>query len=268
MRYAIAITAAVLLACPVVHAEADMSTSGMAVRGPTNPLAGKKLRYKIGAENPGRGNSREIVAVGYDWDTPLPAGISVAYANLFNEKYSEQSPSERAQYGPYLGTSDTAEEYGEGQIDPRGEGWRRNLVEQFERRRRQGFAYIELDNADAYPVADVLGALDLAEQHGLKVIAKNPGLIQDDPVSYVGHRNVHGIIVEKGAGNAHEMHALRLRAGKPDLPVWFVLFDKGNGRETAKDAAAEAASHARHYANMSVTYSPDGEYTTSVDEPS
>jgi hypothetical protein len=198
----------------------------------------------------------------------LPAGISIAYGNLFNEKYSEQSPTERTQYGPYLATSDTADEYGEGQIDPRGAGWRRNLIEQFERRRRQGFDYIELDNADAYSVSDVLGAIDLAEQYGLKVIAKNPGLMQDDPVAYVAHRNVHGIIVEKGAGNAHEMHALRRRAGNPGLPVWFVLFAKANGRETAKEAALEAAAHARHYASMSVTYSPDGEYTTSVDEPS
>src|SRR3981081_890208 len=79
---------------------------------------------------------------------------------------------ERAEYAPYLKTSDTAEDYGEGQIDPRGPGWRRNLTEQFERRKKQGFEYVELDNPDAYAVADVVSAVDLAASHGLKVIAK------------------------------------------------------------------------------------------------
>src|SRR5437588_12318894 len=112
---------------------------------PGNPLAGKKLRYKIGADKPGNGVPSEIIEVGYDWTTPLPAGISIAYCNLFNEKYSEQSRKERDEYGPYLKSSDTAQDYGEGQIDPRGPGWRRTLIEQFEARRKQGFEYIELD---------------------------------------------------------------------------------------------------------------------------
>ncbi len=105
----------------------------------SNPLAGKKLRYKIGTDNPGRGNADEIVEVGYDWEKPVAGAPSIAYCNLFNEKFSEQSRKERAEYGPYLKTSDTAEDYGEGQIDPRGQGWRRNLTEQFERRKKQGF---------------------------------------------------------------------------------------------------------------------------------
>jgi len=86
------------------------------------PLSGKKLRYKIGAEHPGKGRDGEIVEVGYDWSKPLPVGITIAYCNLFNEKYSEQNAKQRAEYGPYLKTSDTAAEYGEGQIDPRGPG--------------------------------------------------------------------------------------------------------------------------------------------------
>jgi hypothetical protein len=231
----------------------------------SNPLAGKKLRYKIGADSPGKGTSGEIVEVGYDWEKPLPEGISIAYCNLFNEKYSEQSRKEREEYGPYLRGSDTAKDYGEGQIDPRGPGWRRNLVEQFERRREQGFEYIELDNPDAYSVADVVGAVEMAEQHGLKVIAKNPGLMEGDPLPYVGHRNVYGIIVEKGAGDASAMDALRQRAGKPDLPVWFVFFDRRKGSEGGKNAARQAASAAQRFANMHVTHSPDGEYTSAVD---
>ena len=232
----------------------------------SNPLAGKKLRYKIGTDNPGRGNADEIVEVGYDWEKPVAGAPSIAYCNLFNEKFSEQSRKERAEYGPYLKTSDTAEDYGEGQIDPRGQGWRRNLTEQFERRKKQGFEYVELDNPDAYAVADVVGAVDLAASHGLKVIAKNPGLMEGDPLPYVAHRNVYGIIVEKGAGDAHAMDKLRQRAGKPDMPVWFVFFDKRKGHDTGKKAAGEAAALARHYQGIMVTYSPGGEYTQSVDE--
>jgi hypothetical protein len=232
----------------------------------SNPLAGKKLRYKIGADNPGRGNADEIVEVGYDWEKPAAGALSIAYCNLFNEKFSEQSRKERAEYGPYLKTSDTAEDYGEGQIDPRGQGWRRNLVEQFERRKKQGFEYIELDNPDAYSVADVVGAVELAASYGLKVIAKNPSLMEGDPLPYVRHPNVYGIIVEKGAGDAHAMEKLRQRAGKPDLPVWFVFFDKRKGHDTGKKAASEAAALAQHYRGMSVTYSPGGEYTQAIDE--
>src|SRR5437763_1569078 len=137
--------------------------------------------------------------VANDWEKPMPEGISIAYCNLFNEKYSEQSRKEREQYDPYLKSSDTAKDYGEGQIDPRGPGWRRNLVEQFERRRNEGFEYIELDNPDAYPVADMVAAIDFAASYGLKVIAKNPKLMETDPLPYIAHPNVHGIIVEKGA---------------------------------------------------------------------
>jgi hypothetical protein len=232
----------------------------------SGPVAGKKLRYMIGAENPGKGRDGEIVEVGYDLNKPLPVGITIAYCNLFNEKYLEQSKQQRAEYGPYLKTSDTAAEYGEGQIDPRGPGWRRNLTEQFERRKRQGFEYIELDNPDAYSVADVVGAVDLAASYGLKVIAKNPKLMEGDPLPYVAHPNVYGIIVEKGAGDGHDMHALRERAAKPDLPVWFVFFDDHLRYTAGKAAAREAAALAQPYANMHVTYSPGGEYTDALDQ--
>jgi hypothetical protein len=232
----------------------------------SNPLAGKKLRYLIGTDNPASGNADEVVEVGYDWEKASPGPLSIAYCNLFNEKYSEQSRQERARYAPYLKTSDTAQDYGEGQIDPRGEGWKRNLVEQFERRRRQGFVYIELDNPDAYSITDVVGAVELAESYGLKVIAKNPRLMEGDPLPYVGHRNIYGVIVEKGAGSPQEMDALRRRAGKPDMPVWFVFFDKRKAADAGKRAAAQAATAARQYPGIHVSYSPGGEYTHSVDE--
>ena len=132
------------------------------------------------------------------------------------------------------------------------------MREQFERRRKQGFEYVELDNPDAYSSKDVMGAIDLAATYDLKVIAKNPG-ITDDPVTYVKHPNVVGIIVEKGAGNAADMDALRRKAGKPSLPVWFVAFGGGRGW------AGSVASSAKQFRHMGVTYSSAGEYGNAID---
>jgi hypothetical protein len=108
-------------------------------------------------------------------------------------------------------------------------------------------------------VSDVLGAVDLAATHGLTVIAKNPLLMDGDPTPYVAHRNVSGVIVERGAGNPPDMDALRRRAGKPALPVWFVTF--GGGKRWAADTAKAAA----RYRNMGVTWSAAGEYGDAID---
>src|SRR5262249_42738534 len=187
-----------------------------------NPLAGKPLRYLIGADSSGPGHDGAVTVVSYDTTRPAQRGISIAYGNLFDEHNT-------GRYGPYLHTSDTAAQYNEGQIDPRGPGWEKNLREQFTRRKKQGFEYIELDNADAYAISDVTGAIELAASHGLKVIAKNPGLLkgilsqdgrerpdvlsQDGrkrpDVAYVAHPNIHGVIVEKDAGRPADMEALR-----------------------------------------------------------
>jgi hypothetical protein len=59
--------------------------------------------------------------------------------------------------------------------------------------------------------------------------------------------------------------ALRRRAGKADLPVWFVFFDKRKGADAGKKAAEQTAAAAQPYAGMHVSYSPGGEYTHSVD---
>jgi hypothetical protein len=217
-----------------------------------NPLEGKLLRYLIGTDKPGAGSKDKVIEVAYRVQRPPAKGLAIAYCNLFDEENT-------GQYGPYLHTSDTAVQYGEGQIDPRGPGWERNLREQFERRKRQGFTYIELDNPDAYAVEDVVGAIDLAASYGLKVIAKNPGLMDGDATPYVAHRNVFGIIVEKDAGTPQEMDALRNKAGKPTLPVWFVAF--GDGRPWADTIASTAADHE----NMGVTYSTRGEYGNATD---
>jgi hypothetical protein len=223
------------------------------VAAPTldNPLAGKPLRYLIGADS-GHAGDDEIVEVSYDTSHPAKRGISIAYCNLFDEHNT-------GRYGPYLKSSDTAKQYHEGQIDPRGPGWERNLREQFAQRKRQGFEYIELDNPDAYAVKDVIGAIDLAATYGLKVIAKNPLLLEGGAAAYVAHPNVFGVIVERGAGDAAQLEALRRKAGKPDLPTWFVAFGAG------KAWAGSVASTARSFRNMGVTYSSAGEYGNSID---
>jgi hypothetical protein len=230
---------------------APLAPAPLAALPGTNPLAGKALRYLIGTESAGAGRDNEVTMVSYGTSAPVKHGISLAYCNLFDELNT-------GRYGPYLHTSDTAAQYHEGQIDPRGPGWEKNLREQFERRRKQGFEYVELDNPDAYSIKDVIGAIELAASYGLKVIAKNPGLLKG-ATEYVAHPNVYGIIVEKGAGRAADMDALRKRAGKPDLPVWFVSF--GSGRSWASSVAGTA----RQYRNMGVTYSSAGEYGNAID---
>jgi len=135
-----------------------------------SPLEGKRLRYLIGTEASEPGDDNAVTAVSYDTTRPVRRGVSIAYCNLFDERNT-------GRYGPYLSPSDTADAYDEGQIDPRGPGWEKNLREQFERRKKEGFEYIELDNADAYSINDVIAAIDLAASYAFKVVAKNPGLM-------------------------------------------------------------------------------------------
>ena len=45
------------------------------------------------------------------------------------------------------------------------------------------------------------GAIELAATYGLKVIAKNPKLVERGAAAYVAHPNVHGIIVENRDGH-------------------------------------------------------------------
>jgi hypothetical protein len=66
--------------------------------------------------------------------------------------------------------------------------------------------------------------------------------------------------VEKDAGDPAGMDALRRRASKPDLPVWFVAFGSG-GQGWAKKMAEQAAK----LGGMGVTHCDRGEYKTSKD---
>ncbi len=219
------------------------------------------LRYLIGADTT-EGEDGCIIEVGYD-QTRLPAkGLGFwKYGNLFNEKYADQGRREREYFGPYLHSSDTADEYDEGQIDPRGPGWQRNLNQQFAQATGDGFKIIELDNPDAYSARDVIAAVELAAQAGLQVVAKNPLLVEGDHISYVKHPAVVAIVVEAGAGTTDGMDWLRRAAGKPLLPVFFVAF--GNGRHWIEARARVII--AKQYHNMGATYSNAGEYTNSID---
>lgn len=218
-----------------------------------NELAGKEFRYLIGADVPGIGSTTAITVVGYDINKPVPYGISVGYCNLFDEKNS-------GVYGPYLHTSDTASQYNEGQIDPKGPGFFTNLAEQFVRRMHAGFKYIELDNPDAYDIDDVIKAIDYAKVHGLQVLAKNPILMGNGALRYLQHPNVVGAIVEKDCGAPGQMHDYRKLAGKPQLPVWFVAF--GSGRKWIYDMSD--ICYQKQYQQMSCYFSSKGEYVNSI----
>jgi hypothetical protein len=225
-----------------------------------NPLAGLSLSYLIGRNDPGPGADGVLTVAGYDATAPCENGVSAGYCNLFNEKYADQSDAERAKYAPYLHTSDVADEYNEGQIDPEGQGWNRNLDEQFARRRAQGFRIIELDNPDAYVTSDVVDAIDRMFASGIRMtLAKNAALCSE-PATYLRHPAVCGVIVERNCGTPNLMHRIRVEAGKPDLPVWFVAF--GSGRDWAERMADEAAG----YTEMSVTYYGLGEYAGEREE--
>ena len=230
---------------------AELAPEATAANG--NPLAGKALRYLIGADAGYAIDPDAVTEVGYD--APKPAtGTCIAYCNLFDERTPAITVRTCIRPTPPGNTA-------RGRSIRSGPGWDRNLREQFERRKRQGFRYVELDNPDAYPVRDVLRAVDLAASYGFEVIAKNPLLIDGDPLAYVAHSAVAGVIVEQGAGSPQEMEALRRRAGKPDLPVWFVAFGGSDGRAWAIKIAQQAEPH-RH---MGVTFSNGGEYTSCED---
>ena len=141
-----------------------------------------------------------------------------------------------------------------------GPGWEKNLRNQFELRKRQGYKYIEIDNADAFQIIHVLRGINIAQEYELGVIAKNPNLMKAAYArGYVEHPNVFGAIVEKGGGSPREMAELRRETKKYVMPIWFVAF--GDGRAWANDTAKRAAN----YYSMGVTYSPRGEYESVID---
>lgn len=213
-----------------------------------SPLYGKPLVYLIGAESfYVRSQVGAIVEPPFGED--VPGNEKIAYLNLFNENYSRQSDAERAALGPYLYDSDTALEFGEGKIDPGGPGWTKNIGAQFNWAVARGFRFVELDNADAYPIGVIQSVVTLAHSYGFAVIAKNP-ILTNGALQFISHSNVAGVIVERGAGGPAEYDSLRRQARKEGvLPIWFVF----DGRTGADDCVAEIRAYG--FTGMGVTYS-------------
>lgn len=220
-----------------------------------NPMSGRPLHYLIGYDGDPPGQDGVATVVPLDCDVVPKLGLGVGYCNLRVEA------GEPKEFAPYLPHDDLWREYPEGRPDPNGPGFIRNIGGQLDRRRAHGFAFVELDNPDSFPIAAVIGAIDLAAARGLKVIAKNPGLC-GGALRYVKHPNVAGMIVERGAGDPDAMDALRCQAGKPLLPVWFTAHQADDGRAwsaSIKPAAARIGS-------MGVTLSTArAEYGNAVD---
>lgn len=217
---------------------------------PWNPLAGRLLRYMIGVKHVSHAESNVITVVPYG-AAPADAGVSVGYCNHLVTDMTTRSNAMRP--------------------DPKGPGFLYNLMAQFDLRQAQGFKYIEIDNPNAYPIENVLGAIELANTYGLKVVAKNPLLMGSgrrsiesgtDPnaVSYLSHQNVVGAIVEYDCGSPAAMNIARLHANKPHMPVWFVSW--GDDRTWIKRTAMAC----RYFSEMRCTHSPgvDG-YSSSID---
>jgi hypothetical protein len=213
--------------------------------------------------------------IGFDVDGPLPDGITGAYTNLLVEPEGDP-PQIPERFGPFLKLKGTASEYGEGIPNPAGPGFERNFREQLARRKEQGFTILgDVDNPDTFRLATVQRAYDIAFAEGFQIICKNPGLgcssvegdsdalEREDATPLLCHPGVIAMIVEKGAGTPDEMHKMRRAAQKLELPVFFVAFRKGH--DDGYNWAVETAKAAANYNYMSVTYSPDGEYTSSVD---
>lgn len=238
----------------------------------SSELEGFRCEYLIGTDKPGQGKDGVFTVVSYDVARPLAKGKTGAYVNLLVENFKHLSRSQRNRYGPYLKMRGTAAEYQEGVSDPRFPGWELNLRDQLNQRSRDGFTILgDIDNIDSFRAVTVKRAYDIAHEQGFKFICKNPGLgcssieghsdaeKREDATSLVAHPGVIAIIVERGAGTPGDMQRLRVAAGKPNLPVYFVFF--GSERWLApREVARQAAS----FRNMSVSHSPNGEYTSSM----
>jgi peptidoglycan hydrolase-like protein with peptidoglycan-binding domain len=196
----------------------------------TSPLAGKPLRYLIGADNvtahPG------YAVEGAYGEKPPPGGIW--YLNLYDQTDGYDAKNNTGNYAPYLSATDTSREYGEGRVDPTGAGWLKLIYDELHP--VQAGDTVEWDNCDGYPIEAVLDAYNRTKAGFINIVAKNPTETwQVSPASVVG------AIIENGDATAASMHALRIAAGKPELPLRFVAFDDGDGGEAwARQVAADA----------------------------
>lgn len=242
-RTAVFIGVATLLAAPVAKSQ-------------ENPISGQPLRYLIGGDGTPSCRPGTVVEVNYDAGR-APCALAIRYGNLFDEK-------DTGRLGPYLHSSDTAADYSEGQINPRGRGWQTNITTQLDRAKRLGYRFMEWDNPDAYGQNDVLGVVEQTRVAGIGAIAKNP--LNDDIKSwapvYIAHPGVVGIVVEIGSGSPAAYDAVLRNIGRR-LPVWFVAFGR-IGQAWVKTITEDAIRF-----GFGVSFSPPkfgkfGEYTDST----
>lgn len=190
----------------------------------SNSLAGKPLRYFIGADHavavPGA-----VVEAPYG-AAPPPGGIW--YCNLYDQ-------TKTGSYGPYLPDTETSKKYGEKVVDPNGPRWNAFIADQLALVPANDV--VEWDNCDGYALATVLAVYDFTQRRAINVVAKNPsGSNQVLPPCVVGVVQEHDDSV-----TAASLHALRLAAGKPDLPLRFVTFaGEPGGEQWARQVAADA----------------------------
>jgi hypothetical protein len=212
-------------------------------------LTAKPLRYLIALEQA----TGDLVETGYDADSP-GGSTPAKYCNLRDEKDS-------GRYGPYLPPDDIDSEYGEPAPDPDYPGFWQNLDTQLGRAAEQGFHYVELDNLDTYSVSVAVDCFNHCDERHLGVFVKNPLMVEGDSVELLQHSSAVLVIVEEDCGGPTAMEELRVRAGKPTLPVRFVSY--GTDDSWAQECARIVQQ--RHFVDMGVTHSYVGEYASSQD---
>lgn len=221
-------------------------------------LTGLALNYLIGVEDdtpilPPLAGTATVVPYGRALNFPISVLPCIAYGNLYVENKAEKDF-----FGPYKKLTDTAAEYGELVPDEKFPGFMANIRAQVEVRLRQGYQFMELDNADGYSAAAVAAAIDYCRLRRMGVIAKN-AFITDDGVAYLANTNVFGCIVELNCGSPINYSIFRTQSQKINMPIWFVGY--GDGADAQLLETAKQISR-YHYRNMSVSWSPDGEYTS------
>lgn len=219
---------------------------------------GKPLGYLIGADAQGI-RPRPNYVLEFPYDTPKYLkyfeGIYrpvIGYINALDEEMANGKNifGPPGRYGPYV-HGDTAGDWNEGQMVPGSHGWTCCLVDQFNRWKPLLPDAVEIDNLDSYPLRFVLTMFDMAADFGFKVIAKNPLNVEGPHAVILSHKAVVGMIIEANCGTCDQAQDLRLTAGKPDLPVWFV---SNRAEKHWADQRVRALNHESPWKNMSVSW--------------
>ncbi|MEY4747579.1 MAG: hypothetical protein RLZZ416_628 [Candidatus Parcubacteria bacterium] len=214
-------------------------------------LAGKPLSYLIGGG--GGGDTRGRVVETQFFGSKSQCGNAdacIGYVNMFTQGQTA------GKYGPYLPRTGTGNQYKEDRPDPRGPGFKQNLQGQFTHYKNQNIPYVEMDNQDGYSLEANKEAMDLAQQNGLGVAVKNPGLNGLMPLAQ--HPAAVAIICERGGcPNPAGMKDYLNKIGKPNMPVWYVGF--GGGLSDLQNIANQINGN-QNYSNMGATFSSGCEY--------